>query len=276
MIPRSIPVGMFHHVNQNAGDFLTVSAGNFRRQMDGLRREQYETLDAQTFLAALRGEYVPKRRCCVLTFDDAWLDIYTHAYPVLKECGHKFIVFAVSDWCDQAATVELKPAADHAFPTHHAAMGLVKQQRASEVVCSWKHLREMQDSGLASIENHTATHRDALALDTETLRADLLSCRAAIRTHLARDSQHLCWPRGRHNAAGLRLARELGFATTYLVRRGVNVTGGGTFAVKRFTVEDRDETWLKRQLAIFSGPVRGHLYARLKPDRWFRKLAKKG
>ena len=276
MIPRSIPVGMFHHVNPNADDFLTVSPGNFRRQMDWLRRERYETLDAPSFLAALRGEYRPARRCFVLTFDDAWLDIHTHAFPVLQECGHKFILFAVSNWCDQAATAEFRPAADHAFPTHQDAMRLVNQQRAPEVVCSWQHLREMQESGLASIENHTATHRDALALDRESLRAELLSCQASLRTHLGRDSHHLCWPRGRHNAEGLRLARELGFATTYLVRRGVNLTGGRSFAVKRFTVEDRDEAWLKRQLTIFSGPVRGHLYARLKPDRWFRKLDKPG
>ena len=30
------------------------------------------------------------------------------------------------------------------------------------------------------------------------------------------------------------------------MRRGVNLAGGSTFAVKRFTVEDRDEIWLEK------------------------------
>jgi hypothetical protein len=69
----------------------------------------------------------------------------------------------------------------------------------------------------------------------------------------------------------MQVAHELGLTTTYLVRRGVNLGGGGSFAVKRFTVDDHDEIWLARQLDIFSRPVRGFLQARLKPERWFRR-----
>jgi len=133
-------------------------------------------------------------------------------------------------------------------------------------------LREIHDSGLASVENHSATHGDATRLTPNTLREDLLRCQSAICKNLGRESRHLCWPYGRQNSTTLRLARELDFGVTYLARRGVNLAGGKTFAVKRFTVEDRDEIWLKQQLAIFSNPVAGFLYARLKPDRLRAKL----
>ena len=274
MIPRSIPVGMYHHVNHHAGDFITVSVENFRRQMEWLKREHYETLTAEKFLAALRGEYQPAPRSFVITFDDAWLDIYTFAFPILRELGHHFIVFAISNWTDRASEHPFQPTADTAFPTHEAASKRIKEKRAHEVICSWEHLREMQASGLCSIENHSATHRHATQLAPETLREDLLRCGDAIRDQLGRDSRHLCWPRGSHNAQTLAVAKELGLATTYLVRRGVNLVGGNSFAVKRFTVDDRDEAWLAKQLRIFSNPVLGLLYARLKPDRWFRSSAK--
>jgi biofilm PGA synthesis lipoprotein PgaB len=271
MIPKSIPVGMYHHVNHHTGDFITVSVPNFRRQMQWLRRRRYETLNADSFLAALRGEYRPARRCCVLTFDDAWLDVHSHAFPTLKEFGHQFIVFAVSDWTEQASRESAPGAPGRPFPTHNAAETLVHEQRAGEVICAWRHLREMVDSGLCSVENHSASHRDATALAPDILRQDLLRCRDGIHDNLGRESRHLCWPLGAHNGATLALARQLGFEVTYLVRRGVNVAGGGSFAVKRFTVEDRDERWFQTQLRIFSSPVAGLLYARLKPDRWFRR-----
>ena len=261
---------MYHHVNRNSGDQITVSVDNFRRQMEWLRRENYETLDAAALLSAFRGEYRPARRCFVITFDDAWLDVYAHAFPILKSLGHKFIVFVVSIWTEQA-TRSGADGGDGAFPPHAEARERVATGRAAEVICSWRQLREMQESGLASLENHTASHRDATQLSPAELRADLLRCRTALRERLAREGLHLCWPYGRHNARVLRLARELGFQTTHVTRRGVNLAGGRSFATRRFTVEDRDETWLRKQLAIFSNPLAGFLYARLKPDRWFRK-----
>lgn len=271
MIWQSIPVGMYHHVNENAGDFITVHVENFRRQMAWLQREKFETLGAEDFLAVLRGARRPARRCVVLTFDDAWLDIYHHAFPVLKEFGHKFIVFTVSDWTDQASQGTAPRLAKPIFPKHKEAEKLVAQKRGHEVICTWNQLREMQASGLASIENHTASHRRADQQTPAEVRTELARCQEAIRKQLGRDSQQVCWPYGRYSPASMQVAHELGLTTTYLVRRGVNLGGGGSFAVKRFTVDDHDEIWLARQLDIFSRPVRGFLQARLKPERWFRR-----
>jgi peptidoglycan/xylan/chitin deacetylase (PgdA/CDA1 family) len=272
MIFRSIPVGMYHHVNQNAGDFITVNAEHFRRQMEWLRRENYETFSADSFLAVMRGDHRPAHKSFLITFDDAWLDVHAFAFPILRDLGHKFVIFTVSDWTQQAADQGSVGDGRRDFPTHDAASKLVKQKRAGGVICAWRHLSEMQDSGLCSVESHSTTHRNATAMPAEELREDLQRCREAIRQNLGRESRHHCWPRGEHNRAALQIARESGFDATYLVRRGVNLAGSRSgSAVKRFTVLDRDEKWLQRQLDIFSNPLWGFLYARLKPDRWLRR-----
>ncbi len=259
---------MYHHVNRNAGDFITVSIDNFRRQMQWLHQENYETLSAEKCLAALRGEYRPSPRSFVITFDDAWLDLYAFAFPILREYGHHFILFTVSDWTDQASGQPSKMPVGDYFPTHEEAKKILNAGRAHEVICTWEQLGEMQASGLCSIENHSATHRHATELTPDELRGDIRRCGAAIQHQLGRESQHFCWPRGRYSADTLAIARETGLATTYLVRRGVNLVGGRSFAVKRFTVHDYDELWLKKQLRIFSNPISGLLYARLKLDCW--------
>jgi peptidoglycan/xylan/chitin deacetylase (PgdA/CDA1 family) len=56
----------------------------FRSQVDQLR-ERYEMASLETCLAFVRGEYLPVRDLCLLTFDDGLCDHYEEVTPVLAE-----------------------------------------------------------------------------------------------------------------------------------------------------------------------------------------------
>lgn len=262
---RSVPVCMFHHVNENAGDFLTVSVPVFAEMMERLRREGYATLSSEEFREYMLGVRDVPAKSVLLTFDDAWLDVFVHAYPILRTFGLKFTVFVVSGWAD-LASMHPRQAPPKAFPPHREAENLAHTKRAGEVVCSWGDLEEMTDGGLCSVENHTASHGRL-----PDVRSDIAAGREALRRHLGRPGSQLCWPSGRHDRHSLATARALGIDITYLVRRGVNLAGWGAMRVKRFTVDDRDGDWFMRQIDIFSRPVYGYLYSRIKPDRLMRK-----
>jgi peptidoglycan/xylan/chitin deacetylase (PgdA/CDA1 family) len=267
-MPQSVPVCMFHHVNENEKDFITVSVENFKNMMAMLHREGYTTLSSEEFRRYKLGiEKVP-RRSVMLTFDDAWLDIFVHAFPVMQCYGHKFTVFVISDLTERASRYP-RTLTPTKFPKHNEAISLADSPRVSEVVCNWEDLRTMMESGLCSIENHTASHGA-----TSDVRSDIEKGRRAIQTALGVPANQLCWPRGKHDAPSMAIARELGIDVTYLVRRGVNLPGLWTMRIKRFTVKDEDSQWLKRNIEIFSRPVYGYLYSRIKPDRlkkkWFR------
>lgn len=258
---QSIPVCMFHHVNENSGDFITVTVGRFREMMSMLVERGYTTLSSLELRDALQGRSAPPQRPVALTFDDAWLDIRRYAYPILEEFRLKFIVFVISRRTERAS-LHAPARMPEAFPLHREAVEWSRSERAGEVVCTWKDLREMLSSGLCSVENHTSCHGE-----TGDIGAEIAEGRALIRARLGVPADQLCWPKGRHDAAMLAAARSHGIDTTYLTRRGVNIPGCGSFKVKRFTVEDRDAMWLARQLAIYSRPVTGWLYGRIKPDR---------
>jgi len=87
---------MFHHVNANAGDFLTVSVPVFAEMMGRLRREGYATLSSEEFRDYMLGVRDVPAKSVLLTFDDAWLDVFVYAYPILRTFGLKFTVFVVS------------------------------------------------------------------------------------------------------------------------------------------------------------------------------------
>lgn len=258
---RSIPVCMFHHVNENAGDFITVSVDRFESMMGMLHEEGYSTLTSDAFRLAMLGMEKAPTKPVLLTFDDAWLDVFVHAFPILKHYGHKFTVFVVSDRT-ALATRSLREVLPGTFPLHSEAAGLLDSPRIAEVVCGWQDLQVMLESGLCSVENHTASHgRDP------DVRGDMERGRQAIREALGVPANQLCWPRGKYDARLLALAKELGMDMTYLVRRGVNLPRLWTMKIKRFTVEDRSAQWFKHQLEIFSRPIYGYLYSRIKPDR---------
>ena len=63
--------------------------------------------------SAARGYKKSQKPCCVISFDDGWLDFYTHAWPVLREEGVPAVVYLPTNligteksfWTDRLARV---------------------------------------------------------------------------------------------------------------------------------------------------------------------------
>jgi peptidoglycan/xylan/chitin deacetylase (PgdA/CDA1 family) len=63
---------------------MYVTTETFDRQVRFLR-EHFDVLSMHELLSIWRGKsWNAKRRYCVITFDDGWLDNYVHAFPVLR------------------------------------------------------------------------------------------------------------------------------------------------------------------------------------------------
>ncbi len=264
----SVPVGMYHHVNAHSGDVITVSTSRFREQMERLVKENVTTLSSEDFLRYKKGLSPAPPRSLLITFDDAWLDVYAHAFPILRELGLRFVIFVVGQWSEQAGSGLALPSA---FPRHKEATSKAARGETKEVVCGWDHLSEMLASGLCSIENHTAHHRVATRTPLSHMTDEIEEGRSILRRRLGVQADQLCWPEGRTTAAAEAEAVRLGVSACYLVRRGINPPWGSPHHIKRFTVEDQSGDWLDSQIRLFSRPAAGWLYSRLKPDRLWAK-----
>jgi peptidoglycan/xylan/chitin deacetylase (PgdA/CDA1 family) len=259
--PQAVPILTYHHVNPLEGDMITVSVNHFEAQMAFLQRSGYHTLFVSELVNWMQGENPIPKKSLVLTFDDGFRDNYEFAFPVLKKYGIKATLFIVSGWISG----ERPPVKSGEVIPHHQCNQLIAQGRGDQIAMTWPEVQELQDSGLVEIESHTNTHNKKLYQDASALKEDLNRSREVIADHLKKNSTCLCWPGGGYNRESINAARGAGFTALCTTERGLNQPGGDLSQLKRVTVRDAGSWWLWKTIFLFSHPLWGRLYAKIKP-----------
>jgi peptidoglycan/xylan/chitin deacetylase (PgdA/CDA1 family) len=91
------PILLYHHIGErSAGGRYTVSAADFEAQMLALRAWGYTPIPISRLAAALAAGASLPRRPVVITFDDGYQDVYTHAFPVMHSLGYPGVVYVIS------------------------------------------------------------------------------------------------------------------------------------------------------------------------------------
>ena len=258
---QSIPILAYHHVNPLINDMVTVSLNHFEDQMGFLHRRGFTSLFISEAVECLLGRRGFPAKPVVLTFDDGYQDNFQFAFPLLKQYGIKATIFVVTGWMGEHRI----PGTGEITPSHRQCRDLVEQGQAARIALSWEEARLMEESGLVQLESHGHSHYKDQYLDLPGLRQDLRLSQESFSRHLARESRHFCWPGGRYDEPSLKVAGELGFLSTCTTERGINIPGGDILRLKRVTARDDFSPWLKKTLFIFSSPLLGGLYAKIKP-----------
>lgn len=101
---RRIVVLTYHRVmpaSERASSFsheaIMVEPATFDRHLAALSRH-FICLRLEEFRAALRDGLHTARPRCLITFDDAWQDNYTHAFPILKKWCAPAVIFVPTDY----------------------------------------------------------------------------------------------------------------------------------------------------------------------------------
>lgn len=119
----------YHHVSDSTPAITSVTPENFKRHIDYLSENKFNVLPLSEVVEALQKNQPLPEKTVVITFDDAYLNIYENAFPLLKEKGWPFTLFVATDPVDK------------------------KYNR----FLSWEQIREMARHG-ATIANHTIKH----------------------------------------------------------------------------------------------------------------------
>lgn len=261
----NVPVLMYHHVTA-AGGLIAVTPQVFEQQIKSLARAGYSALTAAQFAAYLQGGKVPEKSV-LITFDDGYLNNWTHAYPILQRYGMHAVVFLITDLIGDGP---VRPhvgqcGAIPGTPGHADSLDLIAQGRADDVMLRWSEIQCMQADGTMEFHSHTHTHQRwhelhpsdtvernrQVATDIETSRQVLLSRQGAV-------SDHFCWPEGHFDEDYVRLAREAGFHHMYTTDAlGQNTPGMNTEHIFRVPVRNKGGSWLRRRLWLARHPVWG-------------------
>ena len=268
---QAVPVLMYHHVSPNPG-LVTVSPATFTDHMGYLARAGYTALTADQFLGFLQGSYQAPAKSVLITFDDGYLDNYVYAYPTLQSLGLRAVIFCVTGWLSDGNPrhhVGESPALPNC-PDHRACKQAIAAGRADDVIMRWSELERMSRDGTIEAHSHTHSHTrwDKIIANAderlERLAKDLADSRQSLSAHLGKQSVHLCWPQGYFDADYQAAATGLGFVAQYTTSQHVNSRTTAPDQIGRFVAKDRSANWLATRLFLYSSPILGSLYHRMR------------
>lgn len=226
---RGATVLIYHRVGGGSPDERDVPVEAFARQVEALRGVRVVPLD-EAVDRLERGDASPTT---VLTFDDGFADVHEHAWPLLRDAQLPFTLYLASGYVGTTMHWEGSTAKD----TGGKAL-------------SWDQLREMVDSGLCTVGNHTHDHVRPELLEV----GQLDRCSAEVRANLGVETRHFAYTWGIPVPAMEPELRRR-FRTAATGELGRNVPGGDPLRLRRVPVRGTDP------LAFFSAKVAGSLLA---------------
>ena len=258
---RSIPVLMYHHINPNKEDMVTVTPEVFEGQMRYLHESGYKTLKIDELLSYISGGLALRQKAVVLTFDDGWLDNYIYAFPVIKKYRIYASVFLVTNRIEKAS--EKTPQTCYLIPSHKESKSLILKGEEHKVVLTWNLIKEMVDSGLIDFYSHTESHRECDLLSKNELFKELQESKQSIEKKLDRPCPYLSWPYGKYSGLALNIAKDVGYKAIFTTNLGVTQTGADPFAINRIVVKD-NIAWFKMRMLIYTNSFFSKIYLKTK------------
>jgi peptidoglycan/xylan/chitin deacetylase (PgdA/CDA1 family) len=225
--------------------------------MELIQKLGYSTLSLEEFCRYKRGE-LEVEKGVVITFDDGWRDNYYYAYPILKELGLKGVLFLVTEWVEEATTNFYRHTSQFLPLPHNRAKEMVGKNPGA-VILNWGEIEKMGD--VFQFASHTHSHRDFYFKREYSWEEEFQISREILKKR-GYNSTALCWPRGKYTSEILELGKKY-FTSFWTTQRGVNLPDGDLSQIKRVAVKNSVK-WLKKQLFIFSNPLLGKIYSKLK------------
>jgi len=198
----------YHNIEDNSKmKALTISTGEFEKEMQAIKDNGFTVIGMQDFLAFRRGEKDIPAKSCIITIDDGWVSGYENAWPILKKYGYPFTLFIYVNYVG----------------TGGKSM-------------SWDQLAEMRDAGV-DIQCHTyshsnikvpgggmdRTHAEMVKKDVATLgldgwlRKEIIESKAVLEKQLGIKVNAFAYPFGIYNQKARDLVKQAGYEAAFTV-----------------------------------------------------------
>lgn len=180
MADSRIPILTYHSIDES-GSVISVSPDKFKRQMEFLKRGGFQTISLKEITECIyNGRDFPKKSIAI-TFDDGFKNIYSKAFPVLKEFGFTATLFLISGKCGK----------DNQWDRQTKNIPRL-------VLLSWDEILEMSDNGI-EFGAHTMSHADLSKLSLDKAAEEITRSKSMIQGRLKKDTLFFAYPYGRQS-----------------------------------------------------------------------------
>ncbi|MND40868.1 Poly-beta-1,6-N-acetyl-D-glucosamine N-deacetylase precursor [compost metagenome] len=226
-----------------------VSTTHFKQHIAWLKNNGFHFISVDQLIQANQGQSQLPEKPVLLTVDDGYASFYQNAYPIIKANKIPVVLAVVGSW------LEPKEGQNIDFSG--------KQIQRNEML-SWSELKEMQDSGLVEIANHSYNlHRGILGnpqgnlesaavtrlYDPQTARYendqhyqkrifdDLKRNNQLLTAHGLKAPRVMVWPYGHYNMQTVNIAKQLGMSITISLNDGADSAKSSLGQLNRILVE---------------------------------------
>lgn len=210
---------MYHHFGQSRYPSTNIRLEQFEQHLEYLSKNGYQVWALSKIVRHLLGGKTLPKKTVALSMDDAYISIYTEAYPRLKKRNWPFTVF----------------------------VNTVPVDNGSSSFMSWDQMREMRSFG-AEMANHSLDHEALLPHHGESksvwkkrVHAEVEGAQKRLQKELGQRHNEgprlFSYPFGEYDLPTAELIREMGYV-------GVSQTSGPMdvnsdfFALPRFAMAE--------------------------------------
>lgn len=214
----SLPVLMYHSICSSSGKQgkFIVSETGLEQDLKYISDNGYTTVSAAQIIDFVyNGTPLPEKPI-LLTFDDGYYNNYCYAFPLLKKYNAKAVISIIGKYTDiYSETEEENPLYSH---------------------ITWDEAREMCESGLVEIENHSYNSHttdkgrngtkkkkgESEAAYAEYISSDIGKLQDEIHANLGYTPQLFAYPFGSVSEASYDILKQMGFKMTLSCEEKVN------------------------------------------------------
>ncbi|MFQ5974037.1 MAG: polysaccharide deacetylase family protein [Alphaproteobacteria bacterium] len=200
---------MYHRFGEDDFPTTNIRLEQFEQHLEELQNGGYTVLPVSEILTAIReGRELPDRTVGI-TIDDAYLTVYTEAWPRLRRAGYPFTLFVATG------------AIDGGF----------------ERYMSWEQIRELRDAGV-TIGSQTASHLHMAANSPERNAEDLARSNARFEVELGTVPTLFAYPYGEASTRVQDKVRAAGFGAAFGQHSGVVHVTADHYYLPRFAFNE--------------------------------------
>lgn len=237
---------IYHRVGAGQGREMDLPAARFARHMRMVRSRTDVVSLAEGLDLIARG--TPPRDLVAVTFDDGYREVYTRAWPVLRDLRIPATVFLPTGFMEGTSPAPIRAgAADRGDPP---------------LPLTWEQVGEMAESGLFAVGSHSVTHTEYDRLSRGRAEEESAASRELIASRTGAAVDLFAYPRAvvAHEdvvAANYRYA-VAGDGVKNLAR------GFDPRRLARTPVRASDGTFFLRRRLDGMAPLEDRFYARLR------------
>lgn len=188
--PDSAVVFMYHRFAEDTIPSTNIRIEQFEEQLHWLQENNYNVWPLKKIISHLREKQPIPDKTIAITMDDAYLSVFTHAYPRLKSLQWPFTVFVSTNYID----------------------------RGYSNYMNWEQMRSLRNDGV-DFANHTASHYHLIEKQAgesneawmQRVTQDIEQAQQRLNKELGDAEMFLAYPYGEYNQTIQQLVEGMGY-----------------------------------------------------------------